>query len=728
MATLVLTTVGSIVGGPIGGAIGAVIGQTIDQRILSPKGRRGPRLGDLSVQTSSYGSAIPKLFGKMRVAGTVIWATDLAEARQSGSGGKGQPAGTTYSYSASFAVVLSGRPIRTIHRIWADGKLLRGAGGDWKTRTQFRFYRGGEDQDVDPLIASAEGVGSSPAYRGLAYAVFENLQLADFGNRIPSLTFEVEADSDIVPVGNIVEALSGGTVLAGSGGGAVVGYAASGDSVRGAAEVLAGIGGMSISDDGRTLRLGGAGSDVFVPDRNDLDAFANAGDAVPMQLERAAAGTLPDEVAISYYEPARDYQTGLQRARRGGPGRRVDSVDLAAALDADAAKAAAERRLAEAWAARVHAALALPPRALGIHAGARLRLPSGGATFRVAGWTLEHMVLKLQLSGTVAGAAWTPRADPGRPNSQLDEAAGPTRLELLDLPAIDDGATTPRLWIAAGGEGRGWRKAQLLASLDGGISYQPIGATAQKAVIGAALGVLPAGDAALFDDRFTIDVELADHAMWLESRSDDALVSGENAAMIGEELIQFGRAQPIGAGRFRLGRLLRGRRGSEASMASHRAGERFVLLDPATLKPLDAPAGAIGMLVRVSGIGIGDAGAAEASATLTGRALRPPSPVHLRAERAADGTIRIRWTRRSRVGWAWLDGNDAPLGEEVEGYRLTITPEGGAERIMEVPTAWFDYSPAAQADDGAAGTIEFAVVQVGAVISSEPSAPLQFSI
>ena len=52
MATLVLSTVGSALGGPVGGAIGALIGQSIDQQILGP-GTRGPRVGDLTVQTSS---------------------------------------------------------------------------------------------------------------------------------------------------------------------------------------------------------------------------------------------------------------------------------------------------------------------------------------------------------------------------------------------------------------------------------------------------------------------------------------------------------------------------------------------------------------------------------------------------------------------------------------------------------------------------------------------------
>ncbi|HEX8064471.1 MAG TPA: hypothetical protein VF535_14815, partial [Allosphingosinicella sp.] len=156
MATLVLTTVGSAIGGPIGGAIGAIVGQQIDGRLFAPKARQGPRLGELAVQTSSYGSQIPKLFGTMRVAGTVIWATDLREERSKSGGGKGQPKTVNYSYSANFAVALSGRPILAVRRIWADGKLLRGAAGDFKTATAYRLHTGGENQIVDPLIAAVE--------------------------------------------------------------------------------------------------------------------------------------------------------------------------------------------------------------------------------------------------------------------------------------------------------------------------------------------------------------------------------------------------------------------------------------------------------------------------------------------------------------------------------------------------------------------------------------------
>jgi hypothetical protein len=71
MATLIISTVGTALGGPVGGAIGALIGQSFDEQLLAPASR-GPRLGDLSVQTSSYGTQIPRIYGSMRAAGSVV--------------------------------------------------------------------------------------------------------------------------------------------------------------------------------------------------------------------------------------------------------------------------------------------------------------------------------------------------------------------------------------------------------------------------------------------------------------------------------------------------------------------------------------------------------------------------------------------------------------------------------------------------------------------------------
>ncbi len=103
MATLVLGVVGTVIGGPIGGVIGNLIGSQIDQAVIgSGPDREGPRLREVDVQTSSYGTAIPKIFGSIRAAGSVIWATDLQEDSETEGGGKGRPSTTTFSYSANF--------------------------------------------------------------------------------------------------------------------------------------------------------------------------------------------------------------------------------------------------------------------------------------------------------------------------------------------------------------------------------------------------------------------------------------------------------------------------------------------------------------------------------------------------------------------------------------------------------------------------------------------------
>ena len=43
-------------------------------------------------------------------------------------------------------------------------------------------------QTPDPKIEAVEGAGHAPAYRGLVYIVFEDLPLAEYGNRVPVLT------------------------------------------------------------------------------------------------------------------------------------------------------------------------------------------------------------------------------------------------------------------------------------------------------------------------------------------------------------------------------------------------------------------------------------------------------------------------------------------------------------------------------------------------------------
>ena len=194
----------TITGAAIGSQLGALAGSQIDQALFGASGRGrqvdGPRLSDLHVTTSTEGAPIPRLYGRARLGGQVIWATDLEEeaiARDSASGGgKGArgsgSAGSDYRYFANFAVALTEGEITALGRVFADGREID------LSKFTFRLYTGSETQAPDALIEAHEGTDAAPAYLGLAYIVFERLPLADFGNRIPQLSFEVTRAVDSV--------------------------------------------------------------------------------------------------------------------------------------------------------------------------------------------------------------------------------------------------------------------------------------------------------------------------------------------------------------------------------------------------------------------------------------------------------------------------------------------------------------------------------------------------
>jgi hypothetical protein len=228
MAALVLSVAGGAAGavfgpaGAIAGRIaGALAGNIIDRSLFAEdRSVQGPRLADLDVMASTEGAPIPRVYGRARLSGQVIWATRLEEVvstrteTSGGGGGKGGITGgggggsvttTTYSYYANFAVGLCEGEIGHVGRIWADGKPLDLSGFN------VRAHRGGEDQEPDDLIVAKEGAGNAPAYRGLAYIVFERLPLGDFGNRIPQLSFEI-----VRPIGRLERMARAVTLIPGA--------------------------------------------------------------------------------------------------------------------------------------------------------------------------------------------------------------------------------------------------------------------------------------------------------------------------------------------------------------------------------------------------------------------------------------------------------------------------------------------------------------------------------
>lgn len=202
MTTLVLSAAGAALGGAVGGSVlglssvaigrfaGAMIGNAIDQRVLGAGGAavEAGRIDRYRITGSAEGRAIAQVYGRMRIGGHVIWASRFQENVTTSGGGKGappRPKRRDFSYSVSLALGLCDGEILGVTRVWADGRELS------LFDVTMRVYPGSEDQLPDPKIEAVEGAGTVPAYRGTAYVVFEDLDLAPFGNRVPQFSFEV---------------------------------------------------------------------------------------------------------------------------------------------------------------------------------------------------------------------------------------------------------------------------------------------------------------------------------------------------------------------------------------------------------------------------------------------------------------------------------------------------------------------------------------------------------
>jgi hypothetical protein len=709
MATLVLGFVGRAILGPVGGIVGTLVGAGIDRRLFGRRSQAA-RSATPDIQSASYGEPLPIVHGRMRVSGNLAWAAPVKETAVRSGGGKRGPATTSYAYSASFAVLLSARPIIGVGRIWADGKLIRDAGGQWLTPATMRIHSGSERQQPDPLIAAAEG--AAPAFRGLAYVVFEDFALADFGNRLPNLSFEVIADAGPVDLGSALAAVAGraGVVLPVAGDFPEVNgfYAGATGPVSDLLGPALGVSGAVLAA-GRALVGPGTAARPLDPAQS-LDSEAGGAGRARSQMRdrhrRSAAGTAPDAVELGYYDVDRDYQPGLQRFRLR-PGERVASEGLPVALAASAAKQLGRDQALRLMAGRQRRTLRLPWRHLGLLPGHVLDLPDG--RWRVTETRFESFVLAVELVRLPGGTAPPPASDGGRGLDHGDQPAGPTTLVAMDLPPLPGALPDrPMLWLAGAGLSPGWRRAGVQISLDGGQSYEFAGLLSAPVVMGTAQTVLPPASQAGWDRIGTVDVQLLAQSMWLEARSEEAVLAGANLAVLGDELIQFTQAAAIGSGRFRLSGLLRGRRGSEWAIGEHALGERFVLIDPVAMLALPLPLERLGETVLLKAQGSGDAGAAVQVVRVESAAIRPLAPVHLRYRRWG-GQLHFSWIPQSRAGFGWPDLTDVPLGEAAPAWRVSLRDSDGLIDSVEVSVPTWSTADRA-------GPLWLEVAQIGATL------------
>ncbi|MEM8799700.1 MAG: phage tail protein, partial [Pseudomonadota bacterium] len=653
MATVVLAAAGSFLGGPFGAQIGAAVGGLIDGVLFRPRGQTGAGLQDLTVQSSAFGTTVPMVMGRARVAGNVIWSSGLKPFGEGGA--KGGGAAQQGGYSVSFATAIAAHEIEMIDRVWADGKLIRSGDGSLTVGGEMRVYLGTEDQLPDALVEADVGTANASANRGLAYVVFEDLDVTPFGNRIPNLTFEIKAGSTPLNRIGMLNALDDrqNTLHAaidadeGSGGdiveveGLVFDRPASARDAYEHFSIFSPLIARTTPNAVQIAPLPVSPTAVIhdVDMVRDIDSGAQAG---VISVDQSHDQDVPREIAINYYDPARAFRPSVQRARRtSGPTSRREQHDLPVVVAAQTAKQAAEVLLNTQINHRSRLRFRTDARAFTWQAGDAIQIISNSAALSVPGQMMLIDQLRWVGGGfEVEGYAYDAAlyqsgatADDGAISTAPPEPPSPTVLEVLDIPDPDSGGEMhPRIVSAVAGQNATWRKAQLFQSIDAGASFDRLGEISSSATMGYVVGNLGEGPQALWDMSNTIDIDLVRADMVLENRPDLAVLFGANTALVGNEIIRFAFADEIAEGRWRISRLLRGISGTDAAIQSHQPAERFVLLDGngtlSTRLPLES-LGQTRMIAAPNQIQSGGE-ATVRSFSFVGNKRRPLSPGHLR--------------------------------------------------------------------------------------------------
>jgi hypothetical protein len=448
------------------------------------------------------------------------------------------------------------------------------------------------------------------------------------------------------------------------------------------------------------------GSAIVTLDEDDCIPLSTDAGRDVISSVRAQEIELPRRVNVVYLSRLSNYQPATQYAERQTTlSQEIVTVSVPLVLPDQVAKNVADVTLFGSWVGRESVQLMLPMQYAHVEPADVLGITSNGFTRRVRVTRTHFATLgALHVEAVVEDQGvydfYTPPSATDT-RTQAQDAPTETRLELLDIAALpSDGASDAPLRFAAAGLGSPWAGAAVFRSDDGGVNYNRLQDAQGAAVMGQAVDVLPAFAANVFDRANTVTVVLLG-AGSLQSVSELAVLSGANAALLGDEILQFTTATLTAPGTYQLSGLLRGRLGTEAATGTHVANERFVLLSGG-LGRVNMPAGLFNAPRLYKAVTVGSTLAATnaQSFVYAASALKPYAPVHVQGARDGAGNLTLTWVRRTRAGGDWLDNVDAPLNETTELYDVEILNGVNVVRTFSAltsPTA--SYSAAQQTTD-----------------------------
>ncbi|MBD8790973.1 hypothetical protein IFR09_11345 [Pseudomonas syringae] len=267
-----------------------------------------------------------------------------------------------------------------------------------------------------------------------------------------------------------------------------------------------------------------------------------------------------------------------------------------------------------------------------------------------------------RVSAYSSNISGVPAAIPSMPPGLV---AAESRMEFIDLHILQSADDALGYYIAVSSLTLDWNGAVVEYSTDGGANWTDSAGTTSNATMGAITSAFGAHTASYRDDISTFTVKLLRPDMDLIPATMTEMMNRANLAIVGDELINFSTVEQIGETEWRLGGLLRGRKGSAVS--GHAAGERFVLLDRLDLTFVEAELFELNRPLTFRVISYSRSDGPSTTVTFVGRSQQERQPAYLNAHRSGDNLV-VSWQGVGRLGGGYGVG----MGRYFTGYRVTL--------------------------------------------------------
>lgn len=423
------------------------------------------------------------------------------------------------------------------------------------------------------------------------------------------------------------------------------------------------------------------------------DALGSSGEDVAdfWQETRIQEADLPERVTLTYMDFDNDYQASTAISTRiSSPlptmfSRQQVSMEVNIVMTATQAKTQVNKALYTQWSERTKhdtrlpwAYLPLDPADLirvEMHDGRsyfeRMHRTEIGADFTIETETYGQDSGAYEIDAVGDGGG----AGPAKPI----QPPGAVQGFIINTPLLrdqdDTGGSSSRYYAAIGNAspvpyvGANLQRATSLpnfAAID-----TPL-AEAEWGVLAGTLGPARHGHFAL-DWESKIKVRPVTDWFELDSITDDELWAGGNAALVGDEIIQFRDCVENVDGTWTLWNLLRGRRGTEYATHTHQIGEPFLyLLNVNSIAPEGEMIDTRGQKRYYKAVAYGRSIQETPLIDITyePRDLMPYAPKDIRRE-IAGPSINVTWKRRTRMGGGMQDfTGTVPINEASEKYEV----------------------------------------------------------